>query len=83
VEIVRKCAEKFYKQRLFAFLTHYASTSCTLKCEKLNGQYRATLTEYGEEPTIAVASHRGAAEINACIRYINAQVVNGYMTWYI
>ncbi|EFX75218.1 hypothetical protein DAPPUDRAFT_323426 [Daphnia pulex] len=84
VEIVRKCAEKFYKQRLFAFLIHYASTSCTLKCEKLNGQYRATLTVYGEEePTIAVASHRGAAEINACIRYINAQVVNGYMTWYI
>jgi hypothetical protein len=44
----------------------------------------AILTVYGEEePTIAVASQRGAAEINACIRYINAQVVNGYMTWYI
>jgi hypothetical protein len=82
VEIIRKNDEKYYKQRLFGFLSHFASTSCAIKCEKLDGQYRATLTVYGEEePTIGVASHRGAAEIQACIRYINAQVVNRYMTW--
>jgi hypothetical protein len=44
----------------------------------------AILTVYGEEePTVAVAIHRGDDENNAYIQYINAQVVNGYMTWYI
>ncbi|XP_046657650.1 uncharacterized protein LOC124350957 [Daphnia pulicaria] len=82
VEVIRLNDQKFYKQRLFGFLTKFTSTSCTIKTLKLNGRYRATLTVFGEEESyIGEQSNRRAAEINACIRYINQNVVNQEMTW--
>jgi hypothetical protein len=84
VEVIRLNDQKFYKQRLFGFLTKFTSTSCTIKTLKLNGRYRATLTVFGEEESyIGEQSNRRAAEINACIRYINQNVVNQEMTWYV
>ncbi|EFX70167.1 hypothetical protein DAPPUDRAFT_328415 [Daphnia pulex] len=72
VELIRKNDPKYYKQRLFGFLSQSVGTSCTIKCEKKDGRYRATLTVYGEgEPVVGVHDHRVDAEIQACIKYIN------------
>jgi hypothetical protein len=82
VEVIHTNDPKFYKQRLFGFLSHFVGTSCTIKCEKIDGRYRATLTVYGEEePVVRSASYRNVAEVNAFIQYINTQKVNRCMTW--
>jgi hypothetical protein len=82
VEVVRLNDPKYFKQRLFGFLTKYTSTSCTIKTLKVNGRYRATLTVYGEDETFfGQQNNRRAAEINACVNYINRNVVNQEMTW--
>jgi hypothetical protein len=82
VEVVRLNQPKFYKQRLFGFLTHHTSTSCTIKTSKVDGRYRSTLKVFGEDQTFTgVHDTIRDAEIVACTMYINRSVVNQEMTW--
>jgi hypothetical protein len=82
IDIVRKYADKYNQQNLFAFLTKYVSTSFSITSRKENGNYHAVLTLYGEErPFHLVHRLQADAKHFILLQYINKLCVNGFMLW--